>query len=60
MYLEDIVKQYGMVDYHDRRRNLIYAISDAVKVSNDSNCLVVPVRTMQNRILGYCYMSEVI
>ena len=41
MFLEDIAKQYGMVDYYEQRTGKIYKMSEA-KVT-DSGYLLVPV-----------------
>lgn len=59
MYLEDIVKEYGMTDYYDRTKNLIYAISESMPEGDGGSRLIVPVRTKDNRTIGYCYMARI-
>lgn len=41
MFLEDIAKKYGMIDYYEQRTGKIYKMSEA-KVT-DSGYLLVPV-----------------
>lgn len=59
MYLEQIAKQYGMVDYLDHNTGKIYQLSKAIEDA-DSTLLVPVVSVFGDGILeGYARMQKV-
>lgn len=61
MRLEEIAKQYGMVDYLDQHTGYIYQLSKAI--NNGDGTLSVPVIdscSSCNALIGYAHMNKVI
>lgn len=59
MYLEDVAKHCGMVDYYDNVGGKIYELSEAVADPESSSRLIVPVRSVDGFLLGFAYMAKV-
>ena len=59
MKLEQIAKQYGMVDYLDNTTGNIYRLSKAIE--DDDGTLLVPVVSSYggNLLIGYARMEDV-
>jgi hypothetical protein len=55
MYLEQIAKMYGMVDYLDQNTGYIYHLNKAVK---EDGMLKVPV-TENGYLIGYAKMEDI-
>lgn len=64
MYLEDIIKEYGMVDYYDCVNNIVYEFSKAEKTGNRYKA---PIRKAimasdgkldYKEFIGYVYVEE--
>lgn len=57
MLLEDVAREYGMVDYYDHVYSRVYELSRAVE---DSGTMVVPVRdALTGDIMGYQRMAKI-
>ena len=56
MFLEDIAKQYGMIDYYEQRTGKIYNMSEAEVT--DSGYLLVPVYCA-GKLLNWVRMEAV-
>lgn len=64
MYLEDIIKEYGMVDYYDSVNNIVYELSKAekegsrYKVAVRKALMASDGRLDYKEITGYTYVVE--
>lgn len=60
MYLEDIAKSYGMIDYYDIITGRIYELSKAEFRDGDENVLSVPIKDICGNLVGHAYMADVL
>lgn len=64
MYLEDIIKQYGMVDYYDGVNNVVYELSKAekegsrYKVAVRKALMASDGKIDYKDFIGYAYVEE--